>query len=96
MAFLSFLLSFPASLSLTRWAHLKHRVLRRVLSWESQGQPGERWCVLKDKPPSSGTCKPELGTHLSHSDLEVNRVAAPSEIGFSSAEGVGVDLLGVG
>lgn len=45
--------------------------------------------MLKDKPPSSGTCKLELGTHLLHSDLEVNRVAAPSEIGFSADEGVG-------
>lgn len=52
--------------------------------------------MLKDKPPSSGTCKLELGTHLLHSDLEVNRVAAPSEIGFSAAEGVGGDLPGVG
>lgn len=46
--------------------------------------------MLKDKPPSSGTCKFELGTHWSHSDLEVNRVTAPPEIGFSSAEGVGL------
>jgi hypothetical protein len=48
--------------------------------------------MLKDKPPSSGTCKFELGTHLSHSNPEVHRVAAPPEIRFSFAEGVGLDL----
>lgn len=49
--------------------------------------------MLKDKPPSSGTCKFELGTHLSHGSLEVNRVVAPPEIGFSFAEGFGLDDL---
>lgn len=66
--------------------------LSGVLPLEARDQPGERWLVLKDKPPSSGTCKFELGTHLSHSDLAVSRAAAPSEIGFSLLRGCGVDL----
>lgn len=49
--------------------------------------------MLNDKPPSSGTCKFEPGTHLSHSSPEVNRLVAPPEIGFSFAEGVGLDDL---
>lgn len=49
--------------------------------------------MLNDKPPSSGTCKFEPRTHLSHSSLEVNRLVAPPEIGFSLAEGVILDDL---
>lgn len=49
--------------------------------------------MLKDKPPSSGTCKFELRTHLSPSNLEINKVATPPEIGVLFAEGVGSDNL---
>lgn len=44
-------------------------------------------------PPSSGTSKFELGTHLSHRDLEINRVAAHPGKKFSYAEGAGLDDL---
>lgn len=88
MCLLSLLLSFPVLWPLTR----APPELSGVLPLEARDQPGERWLVLKDKPPSSGTCKFELGTHLSHSDLAVNRAAAPSEIGFSLLRGCGVDL----
>lgn len=53
-------------------------------------------CVER-QTTSSGTCKFELGTHLSHSSLEINRVAAHPEKAFSFAEGVGLDdLSGLG
>lgn len=95
MSLLSLLLSVPVPLSLTQ-AHPEDRGLSGVLPLEAQDQPGERWLVLKEKPPSSGTCTFELGTHLSHSDHAVNRTAAPSEIGFSLLRGLELDILGVG